>query len=638
MAIWCEKRARLPRVAAGTAALWLGLLCAAWPQGQPPAPAPPALATPLSSPEAASLTQIEQHLKAAIPPGVEETRESVERYPLEPGASLSVFNEFGEVRVACWDEPVVELHARMRARAESPDTALRLAENIRVSVGRQADRMEVRSVLPGPPKPEGYLSAQVDFVLIVPREASLSVRNFFGDTSIEGVRGAVTVDAHFGAVTLLDLAAPAKVASRGEFPVKATRLRQGGVFDLRGAPAEFVETDGELRVYSFRGDVILRTPAPGARIDASVDSASLRALLSRQVEPDLTAASVYGDLSSALPVEESVQADRRMAWHRVTGATQTLMLQAAFGGVRIDYAEETAPESATTLAEETGKPFTEPESFGDSVADATRLDVLAAPGDVRIQGGDQDRFEVSAQRMTWVNSAADAPAALEALKVNVTRENGAIKITTVDEHGEVSPTPAKSRIDLDIRCPRGLGVDVRATNGVTLVSDLSGPVIVHQTEGSISAERVKSGLLIRNDKGTINAADCGGIEAVADGGNVVLKRMAGPIRVESSQGHILIESPQGPVTASHRNGDVRILALEGVLGAFDVRAETGAISLLMAPDSDVALFVKATRGMVHSAVPLQGMITKDRQEFSGRMKDGLFQVRLETTDGGIAID
>lgn len=593
---------------------------------QAPAPAPA---------EAASLNDLGKRLASEIPPGVETERQSTQRYPIAPTAAVAIYNEFGPVRITAWEERVVEVQVRIRARAETDAAAQALAEAVQVSVAHAEDRVELRTVLPKRAESPEYVSMQVEYQVMAPKEASVRVRNFFGDTFIRGFQGEVTVDAQYGAVDLDGLAAPAHVSSHGEFPVKVRELSQGGVFDLYGAPAEFMRVGGILQIHSFRGDVVVRTPAPAIQLDATVDSAALRVRLPVQTAPDLTATVLYGEFESAWPVDQRVQADKRIAEHRAPESSQKMNLRSTFGSIHIE--REDAPASSVPPADGETKPFTESETRTEALGNELRMIVQAAPGDLHIEGTEGNSIEIAVTRTVKAVSASDAPAALEALHLDVSRAEGAIRIVSTNANPP-GPSNAAARISLDIKCPRQLGIETQAADGKTEVIGFAGPVILRQAAGAVSAERIKSGLSVINQNGGVIVSDCGGAEAAVNRGDAVLKRVAGPIRAEAIDGHIVVESPQGPLILRNNGGDIRILALEGVLGAWDVRVEKGNLRALLAPESDVSLSLQAVRGAIHSTIPLQGVLSPGKQEFNGRMKDGLFPVRFETADGDITLD
>lgn len=618
----------------------LAVLCPMAGQGQPPAAEDSLssamrgiLQSPAAAPaEAASLTDLGKRLAAEAPPGVEKERQSTERYPVAPTAAIAVYNEFGPVRVTAWDERVAEVRVRIRARAETDAAAQELAEAVQVNVAHADDRLELRTVLPKRPESPEYVSMQAEYQIMAPRDASVRVRNFFGDSFIEGFQGEVTVDAQYGAVELTALAAPAHVTSHGEFPVKVRDLSQGGVFDLYGAPAEFVRVGGTMKIHSFRGDVVVRTPAPAIQLEATVDSAALSLRLPVQASPDLIATVLYGEFESAWPVEQRMQADKRIAEHRAPESSQKMNLRSTFGSIHIE--REDAPATSVPPADGESKPFTESETRTELLTGEVRMVIQAAPGDLHIEGSDDNRIEIAVTRSVKAVSASEAPAALEALQVDVTKGDGAVRIVSTNANA----ANAAARIHLNIKCPRQIGVDTQGTDGKTEVIGFAGPVILRQAAGAVSAERIKSGLSVTNQNGGVIVSDCGGAEVAVNRGDAVLKRISGPIRAEAVDGHIVIESPQGPLTLRNNGGDIRILALEGVLGTWDVRVEKGNLRALLAPESDVSLSLQALRGAIHSTIPLQGVISPGKQEFNGRMKDGLFPVRLETVDGDITLD
>jgi DUF4097 and DUF4098 domain-containing protein YvlB len=182
-------------------------------------------------------------------------------------------------------------------------------------------------------------------------------------------------------------------------------------------------------------------------------------------------------------------------------------------------------------------------------------------------------------------------------------------------------------------------VNIVAQDGQTSVEGLGAPVTVNQTSGSVTARHNKGSLTLSNQNGNIDAQDCSGpVEATGRYGMISLKNVFERISVQNVQGRTIIESAKGEVVVRNSGGDVRILALDGVGGNYDILAEQGDISILTGPETDAALSAKSTGGAIDSALPLTGSVTRGAQELQGRLKDGRFTIRLETQSGDIVIN
>ena len=194
------------------------------------------------------------------------------------------------------------------------------------------------------------------------------------------------------------------------------------------------------------------------------------------------------------------------------------------------------------------------------------------------------------------------------------------------------------RIDIEIECPRTLPITVAARDGVTRVDGLGGKVVLRQERGEVHAEHLKGALDIQNKHGTIAVKHCAGPLEIKARGNVTLKEIYGALTVHGEDGRVIIEAPRGGVYVRNKNGDVRILALKGFGGDWDVKVEEGGLSVLLSPKANASLRLIAQDGIVRTSIPLDGRVSKNRQEFHTRLKEGRHRVLLETSGGDIALE
>lgn len=566
-----------------------------------------------------------------------EARTFTERYPVGPAVLVSLSNKFGEIRVNTWDDRVVQVITEISVGAQSATVAAEVAGNIDINVNSSAEVVEISTYLPDTRRDMGIGSITVNYSLTIPRSASLVTDNFFGDTLIQGVNGLVAVEAQYGLVDLSGLGGPVKVRTHGEFPLVARDLAQGGVFDLHGAQAEFSGIGGEINVNNFRGSVLVRSFSAQAVLDIVSDLGPIHVMTPPGAEPDLSVTVFDGELISDLPVNRTRLGKRLIARGVNENATQRLLLTSYFGDVRIERPEEEKP--LTTGPAEGDQPFNDVLSQREDLPDGMSLVVDGAIGDIVIEGIDEDAVYINATRIVWVPSASQAPAALEALKMQVLREENRLIVGTSAPENMAAYTCSSYRINLTIQCPRTVPVEVRARDGRTSVSGIGGPLTVFQISGKVAVEHIKNPMILNNQNGGISVTDCSGpVEANARNGIVHLIRVFDAITVNIIEGQTIIEGAQGEVVTRNSGGDVRILALEGIGGNYDVLVENGNLSMLLDPEADATLALKTTRGFIDTALPLTGTLNRDGQEFQTRLKEGRYRIQLETRGGNIILD
>jgi hypothetical protein len=566
-----------------------------------------------------------------------ETRRLSENYPAAASPLISISNEFGAIRVKAWDDRIVRIDTEIIAGADTADLAAELARAIDISIRASEDVIDVRTFLPDTRGGMGAVSMTVNYSITVPRDANVVTSNFFGDTAVSGINGGVAVENQYGQVELRDLGAHARVRVHGEFPFLAENLRNGGVFHLHGARAEFAAVGGATDITASRGELRLHGIPESASITLNGNSCPLEVRLDTAAAIDFSAALLFSQIESEIPLERSRQGNRVVLRHPEENAARSLTVNAAFGALRI-LRENAEAETASAGTGDT-EPFNGVLTHEEKTADVNTIQVRAATGDIRIAAASGPNAIVTASRIVWVPAAADAPAALEAITLEVRRENDKIIIHTaipedMDRFGCLS-----SRIDLSIQCPPRLGIVIEAQSGLTAIEDTAGAVTVMQDAGDITAAGATGPLKLTARKGAVTASGCtGAVQAEARYGAITLTRIGGPVRAVCAQADTIIESPGADAHVRVQNGDVRLLALEPPAGGFDIAAENGNISMLLSPEADAAIQAKTKGGRLYSNIPMTGTINRDERDFEGRLKAGRFIIRLETINGDIILD
>ena len=568
-------------------------------------------------------------------------REFDQTYPVGPGATVSVSNEFGfgEVRVATWDNQLVQVYAEIAVRAESADLAQEIARSIEVRVDLAENLLDVRTILPDTRAETGQPTIQVNYALTIPKDANLVAKNDFGDTYVAGIGGRVAMDVRYGAIGIRDVAGPVSVRSRGEYALRAEGLRQGGTFELDGAPAEFANVAGPLKVTNFRGSVDLRNLGPEADVGVVSESGPIYYHVTEDAAPDLTATVLLGDIESDIPLSRASHGSVSVARTANIESQQRVSLRATFANILIQRDGVEPPvRTDTTSGTELFKEVVE---HSERVADNIAVTVEAVTGNIRITGTDSRDVRIAATKFVRVQSQSNVRAALQALGFSVTHNGDeALAIRTLVADNMEALGCSSYRVDLAIECPRTAAVTVHAQDGHTSIRDTGGPVVVRQAAGAVTVQHVKAEVDLANEKGGIEVSRCAGpLKASVAHGALTLNEIYGAVTTDGLDGKTVIESPHAAVTARNTGGDVRIIAFEGIGGDYDVFVERGNISILLPPATDASLSVSAENGFVttSSAIPLTGSIKKGRQEFI-KTNTGPHRITLQTKNGDIIID
>lgn len=566
------------------------------------------------------------------------TRSFDERFPVGPGPVVSIENEFGAVHIGAWDEPLVQVSGEIAVRANSTETAARVAQSVGIDTQADEKSVSVCTVFPESPGTVGPLSFDGAITVTVPRDATVMVRNGFGSIDAAGLAGPLTVHSRYGPVSLQNLDGPIDLQSDGAFPVRIRGLRGGGTFLLNGALAEFGGIAGTLDIRCFQGTLDVEAPVNGATIAVHSEGAPVRIAVPVGAEPDVRAEVRFGALDSAWPVVRPTDSLAQSTSLRPDAALK-IALDASFADARLEWTEAPvpAPPGGSRPTQEL-KPFSETATRTESAPPDSTLVIDAIIGDVRIEAVDGTSITLDEDRQVWTAAASQAPALLERLRVSLRRETGRIVIASEAVEDENAPLP-EHRIDLVVQCPRSMPVEVHATHGLTYLSGLSSAVTVSQGAGTLAVQNITGPLTLDNRDGRIQTTDCKGELAITvRRGDALVRRHSGPVRIEGEGSPIRVEAVSGDMYIRDTGNDIRILAQDGLSGSIDAQVIGGNVSLALPAEPDLDLSASSVDGVVRSVIPLAGTVEKNRQDFHVVLGQGAYRVRLEAQNGDVYVD
>ena len=327
----------------------------------------------------------------------------------------------------------------------------------------------------------------------------------------------------------------------GEFQVKAGGLKQGGSFKLQNASAEFTDFGGELSVQHFRGSVSFKQPAPQSVIRLSSDSGQARIVLPPHTNPDLNATLSYGKLESDLDVVRQLRGRQLLARHPNAEAEHRINITAAFSDIFIEV--EGSDSQRQAAASGTFKAFTDVLTETIPLSEDNSMVIIAIPGNIHIEGVEDDQVALSATRVVWTPSASAGMDALEALVVETQPKPGTIAIKTAVRQDMSAFECQSYRVDLNVQLPRTMPVTIQAAEGITTLENIGAGAHVRQHKGEVIVERGAGLFQIYNNAGAVSLKDCQGeADISARYGIATLERFQGNIRVNSEEGRTHIDA------------------------------------------------------------------------------------------------
>lgn len=566
------------------------------------------------------------------------TRPVSATYPVSGAPRVFISNKFGSVRVTPWNEQLVRVSAEIKVGADTTAIAEQLAQQVNVTGSHADDRVEVKTAYPNlePTIKAGFIT---DIEVNVPANASVNIMNEWGDVFVRGLKGSLTVKAKFGIVEVRDLHGAVHVQASGgllQLPLIAEDLHAGGTFTLRSTEATFSRVSGELNVHNHIGGVNLRPGAEPMKADISCESGPIHLYLDGAALPDLVATANGGEIHSDLALISETWGNLSTGRNPDPDAAQKIELTALFADIHVHQTALMA--AAKPLAPSAGELFTQAINQGyDLPVDGTvRLNLM--PGNVTIEGHDGPRVELKATQFVRMADVANTQLALEGLALRAEPTATSVAITTAVLEDMAAIGCTEYRMDMTLRVPRGAPLEVRTNKGITRLSDINGTVTLEQEQGEIILRDMQGPVTAKVKQGRIESTATAGAIDFTAGGDVTVRQALGAVRAQSDGGTVLIDTPGGPVFARGRGGDVRLIALGGVRGDYDIQTEDGNISLAVPPDADAMFVVNAYGGTIFSSASLTGTIQRDIQTFTGRLNDATYRVMVESRRGNIVID
>jgi len=251
----------------------------------------------------------------------------------------------------------------------------------------------------------------------------------------------------------------------------------------------------------------------------------------------------------------------------------------------------------------------------DTPSDRT-LRIDNANGRTRVVGEERDDVEVEVHKVARAESEDGAKRLLQDIQLQSTGQPSSLELEVV--------TPGRwnrrGRVDLEVRVPRQLAIEVSASNGRVGIYGIRAAVRVRSSNGKVRLEDL------------IGSADVTATNAV-----VFCRCLRGRLTARSSNGNIKLEEHRGSVDASTSNGlisvDVEELASEGV----QLATSNGRIVLDLPEEVDGDVDLRVDNGVIRNARTLCRCTRDTTGRVRGTLGAGGTPIRLRTSNGSISL-
>lgn len=222
---------------------------------------------------------------------------------------------------------------------------------------------------------------------------------------------------------------------------------------------------------------------------------------------------------------------------------------AVFGLVQSAAADYEEVRELTVPAEGIGTLRIEAGAGSLSIRGSSSTDAIIVVAQIQVPGADENEArEIIADRMI----------------LELERSGSRGELTSTFEGGFrfFGESP---RINLDVRVPSSMTLDVEDGSGSIAVRDVSGDIAIDDGSGSIKMTDVGGALSITDGSGSLSVEGAGGDVRIADGsGSISVERAGGNVNVDDGSGSISVVDVAGDLLIPEAgSGSVTIRDVRG---------------------------------------------------------------------------
>ena len=235
------------------------------------------------------------------------------------------------------------------------------------------------------------------------------------------------------------------------------------------------------------------------------------------------------------------------------------------------------------------------------------LHIENANGKTRVVGEDRADIEVRLQKVARAESEAAALALAEATHLTASETDASLDL-------EVAIPRKWNRrgvINMELRVPRGVRIDVTASNGKVCVTSLCASVKARSSNGAVSVENIEGDVEIQSSNAKVRCVCVKGrLVARTSNGKIEVSQHCGAIDAATSNGVIdaEIREVSGPVVLATSNGRIALSLPDAVDADVDVRVDNGTIR----SQRSLSRCTHSTGGRLAGALGLGGVLIKLR--------------------------
>lgn len=213
-------------------------------------------------------------------------------------------------------------------------------------------------------------------------------------------------------------------------------------------------------------------------------------------------------------------------------------------------------------------------------SELSRLDIEATAGFLKVEG-EKGRTQIEVTAVIVVDQ--------EYYKLSLEQKGDrAVLIADANTANWSSWMGDSPRIDLTVKTPSNLQLDIDDGSGFLKVTDMQGKIWIHDGSGDIEGANLAGDLDLTDGSGSVELTNIGGTLEIDDGsgdleihsvaadttiddgsGEIMLNLVGGKVTIEDGSGDLTVTNAKGHVTIDDGSGDIDVRQLENGLTVLD---------------------------------------------------------------------
>ena len=241
-------------------------------------------------------------------------------------------------------------------------------------------------------------------------------------------------------------------------------------------------------------------------------------------------------------------------------------------------------------------------------------------GAVRVESHDQDHITIEGEIRAFTQGSYDKAHLDKYLQGLIHIEQGHHQLQIISEP-QSRPDFLDIEVHYRIKVPENTNLALEESNGNVHVGPNCGRVLVDGNNTDINIE-----------------APLGPVEVQTANGRVRIQDAQDETIVETVNGNIQAHMQAGTLQATTANGSITAHLLQSDVGAVELTAMNGGITMIADPSFGAMVNAASTKGLVQSEIPINGQdALLKRHEVRGEIGDGAARVFLSSLNGDIEI-